>query len=66
MRINVSLGKPKDGESTDETDTLSKIFTAHNFRLLVLGIGVGIILKQQAEIINLKRTLNIVSEIHHG
>lgn len=62
--INISFGKPKvvvrktDGTETEVLEYPGSIFTWQNVVLVGAGISLGVIMKQQADINNLKRTVD--------
>lgn len=67
--ITINIGRPKVSlsKSTDtggETgETSESLFNTRNLIILAAGISIGIILKQQSDIVTLKRTVEYLQEV---
>lgn len=59
-RPKVSLKKTAEEGEPDVVDRFESLFSVRNFVLLGVGISLGIILKQQADIRNLRATVNFL------
>ena len=70
MAIIISFGKKTkttSGEHVEEVedvvDKIQSIFSKRNVTLLLAGVALGVVLKQQSEIHTLKRTIDILQEV---